>query len=271
MSAIGSNAPVLMSPACAQTIVGPSCSASAVSSSAGAMRPWSSVGTRQTRSAPSPSMRQATGTVTCACSLAITRNAGPPWRPCASTSQPGSRSTAWRAAARQVKCAIWQPVTKPTPQALGRPSRSRIQPATTSSATDRAGDAAYPPPFWSQADVSQSAATELLDDGAGIFPVIAQRPGELGPELGEVGRCTDRAGRKALDVGVREAGGFVENFVARIDSLTVAPGPLLLGWRLDLELEVFLPDPDLVALLEPGDPERSEEHTSELQSHSDLV
>ena len=44
MSASGSNAPVLISPACAQTIVGPSRSASAVSSSAGSMRPWSSVG-----------------------------------------------------------------------------------------------------------------------------------------------------------------------------------------------------------------------------------
>ena len=55
--------------------------------------------------------------------------------------------TALRAAARQVKCAIWQPVTKPMPQSGGRPSSPRTHPATTSSATESDGEAEYPPPF----------------------------------------------------------------------------------------------------------------------------
>jgi len=36
---------------------------------------------------------------------------GAPNRPRSSTSQPSARRTAWRAAARHVTCAIWQPVT----------------------------------------------------------------------------------------------------------------------------------------------------------------
>jgi hypothetical protein len=58
-----------------------------------------------------------------------------------------------------VKCAIWQPVTKPTPAPPGRPSSSRTQPAATSSATDSAGATTNAPPFWSHVEVSQSAAT----------------------------------------------------------------------------------------------------------------
>ena len=107
--------------------------------------------------------------MTCAWAPATTRSAGAPCRPSASTFQPASASTAWRAAARQVTCAIWQPVTKPTPQSAGRPSSSRTQPAATASATVSAGAAIAPPPFWSQAEVSQSAAT-----AAGSAPPITK-------------------------------------------------------------------------------------------------
>ena len=74
ISASGSNAPVLTSPACAQTIAGPSPLGERRRAASG---PASGPGRRRaragSRSAPSPSMRQATVTVTCACSPAITR------------------------------------------------------------------------------------------------------------------------------------------------------------------------------------------------------
>jgi len=58
-----------------------------------------------------------------------------------------------------VKLAIWQPVTRPRLDAGGSRSKSRSQPTAASSTTDCAGDTAYSPLFWSQALVSQSAAT----------------------------------------------------------------------------------------------------------------
>ena len=69
---------------------------------------------------------------------------GAPCRPSASTSQPTRRSTPWRAAARQVKCAIWQPVTKPTPLSRGRSNNSSNQRAATSSSAAVIGEMMLP-------------------------------------------------------------------------------------------------------------------------------
>lgn len=63
------------------------------------------------------------------------------------------------AAASAVKVAMVAPVVKPTLVPAGNPSNSTSQPAATSSATEPAGDAAYVHAFWSQVEVSQSAAT----------------------------------------------------------------------------------------------------------------
>ena len=56
----------------------------------------------------------------CTSSPAITRTRGARCRPCVSTFQPARRRTSCRAAARHVKFAMWQPVTKPTPALRGR-------------------------------------------------------------------------------------------------------------------------------------------------------
>jgi hypothetical protein len=84
---------------------------------------------------------------------------GAPVKPSRSTFHPTSASTWLQAAARAVACAICVPVTKAKETALGRPSRSAIQAPATSSTTAAAGPATYRPAFWSQADVSQSAAS----------------------------------------------------------------------------------------------------------------
>src|SRR3546814_9513708 len=58
--------------------------------------------------------------------------AGAPCRPSRSTFHPRSRSNAWRAAARQVKCAIWHPVVKAKDADRGKSSTSLIQALATS-------------------------------------------------------------------------------------------------------------------------------------------
>jgi hypothetical protein len=55
--------------------------------------------------------------------------------------------------------AIVAPVTNPTLEPSGSPNSSRSHAAATSSATAAAGEIAYRPAFWSQALVSQSAAS----------------------------------------------------------------------------------------------------------------
>ena len=82
-----------------------------------------------------------------ATSPTITVTPGAPCSPRASTSQPARSSTAWRATARHVVFDIWPPVTKPTLALAGSPSRSRIQPPTTSSTTVAAGESTYRPAF----------------------------------------------------------------------------------------------------------------------------
>ena len=83
------------------------------------------------------------------------------------TSQPARRSTSSRAAARQVKLAIVPPVTKPTALPAGSPSRSSSQALATCSVAVAAGVSRASPAFWSQALVSQSAAS-----AAGCEPPI---------------------------------------------------------------------------------------------------
>src|SRR6185436_9213881 len=85
--------------------------------------------------------------------------AGQPKRPFAFTSQPASLNTAWRAAARQVKCASWQPEVNANEASSGRPNNSFSHAPAISSTTAAAGPHAYNAAFWSQADVIQSAAS----------------------------------------------------------------------------------------------------------------
>ena len=94
---------------------------------------------------------------------------GAPIRPLSFTSQPTRSSTAWRAAASAVTCAIWQPVTKPNETPSGRPSSSAVQAPAISSTTAADGPPTYSPAFWSQAEVSQSAAS-----AAGTAPPITK-------------------------------------------------------------------------------------------------
>src|SRR5581483_2717179 len=159
ISAKESNAPVFTSPAWAQTIAGPPPSASASLSASACIRPWSSTSTRSTEPVPSPISRRARYSVECAFAPARTRIRGAPVRPSRSTSQP-TRSRTWlRAAASAVACAICVPVTNAKDRARGRSSSSTSQRPATSSTTDAAGPPTYRPAFWSQADVSQSAAS----------------------------------------------------------------------------------------------------------------
>src|SRR3546814_15256666 len=85
--------------------------------------------------------------------------AGAPCRPSRSTFHPRSRSNAWRAAARQVKCAIWHPVVKAKDADRGKSSTSLIQALATSSTMDEAGPQAWSAALLSQVEASQSAAS----------------------------------------------------------------------------------------------------------------
>jgi hypothetical protein len=72
---------------------------------------------------------------------------GAPTSPSRSTSCPAVASTRWRAAARPVTCAIWQPVTRANDAVGGSPSRSASQPPATSSNAAAAGVGAASPAF----------------------------------------------------------------------------------------------------------------------------
>ena len=96
---------------------------------------------------------------------ASTRTLGAPHSPAASRSQPARPRTSRRAMASPVKLAICTPVTNPTDTAAGRPSSSASQPPATSSTTLAAGPRTCRAAFWSQAEVSQSAAR-----AAGVAP-----------------------------------------------------------------------------------------------------
>ena len=77
--------------------------------------------------------------VPCTASLAITLIRGLPASPSLPTSHPAFASTAWRAALRQVTCAIWHPVTSANDAEAGRPSSSLSQVPATSSTTAATG------------------------------------------------------------------------------------------------------------------------------------
>ena len=68
-----------------------------------------------------------------------------------------------------MKWAICTPVTNPTDAPAGRPSSSASQPPPTSSTTAAAGPSTCSPAFWSQAAVSQSAAS-----AAGVAPPMTK-------------------------------------------------------------------------------------------------
>jgi hypothetical protein len=69
--------------------------------------------------------------------------------------------------ASALKLAICAPVTNPTDTPAGRPSSSANHRPVTSSTTLAAGPRMYRPAFWSQTEVSQSAAS-----AAGVAPPI---------------------------------------------------------------------------------------------------
>ena len=135
ISSSGSKAPVFTSPAWAQTMVGPLAPRSASSSAATCMRP--SVVDLETTAQrfPSPSSRSARSIVMWRFPPVRTAMGGDPARPSDSTSQPMRSSTAWRAAARHVTCAIWHPVTNENDAVAGIPSRSLSHSPATSSTT----------------------------------------------------------------------------------------------------------------------------------------
>ena len=124
-----------------------------------------------------PSIWSAAKIVTWDSSLTMTGNSGAPNRPWRSTSQPLRASSACRPAAIPVNEAIVAPVVKPTLTPAGSPNSSASHPPATSSATAAAGPMTYSPAFWSQALVSQSAAT-----AAGTPPPITN-PKKRGPAL----------------------------------------------------------------------------------------
>src|SRR5687768_13435773 len=108
---------------------------------------------------PMPRSLAARVVVPCTSVDVRTRTLGEPLRPSRFTSHPTLASTAWRAAARHVTWAIWQPVTSEYEADEGRPSTSLSHMPQTSSTTAAAGLQAYNPAFWSHVAVSQSAAS----------------------------------------------------------------------------------------------------------------
>ena len=106
-----------------------------------------------------PSIWRAAKIVTCDSSLTTTGISGAPNRPWRSTSQPDRASSACRAAASPVNDAIVAPVVNPTLTPAGSPNSSASHAPAVSSATAAAGPITYRPAFWSQALVSQSAAS----------------------------------------------------------------------------------------------------------------
>ena len=133
------------------------------------MRPRSSAATTVICAVPIPSSRRARPSVTCRLAPATTVIGGEPASPSASRSQPARSSTACRAAARAVTCAIWQPVVKPNEASAGSPNSSLSQLPATCSATSADGPSTPMPAHWSQVEVSQSAAS-----AAGTEPPITK-------------------------------------------------------------------------------------------------
>ena len=162
-----SNAPEWMFPACRRTIAGPLPAASVSRRASTRMRPCSSLGTAI--GVPSPRYRPARSTVPCRSSPTMNRIAGPPAMPAVSTSQPARRSTASRAAAMHVNCAMVAPVANPTWLPSGSPSRSTSHSSASSSTATAPGEMVRRAVFWSHVDTSQSAAS-----ATGCVPPMTQ-------------------------------------------------------------------------------------------------
>ena len=107
---------------------------------------------------PRPTRRAARSKDPWRCSLDRIRMGGAPASPCSSTFHPRFCKRAWRAAARQVTCAIWQPVTNAKLAVGGKRRISFSQSPAISSTIAADGLHAASAAFWSQAADSQSAA-----------------------------------------------------------------------------------------------------------------
>ena len=113
----------------------PSSSASTARRALRSMRPRPSARTSTIDAVPIPRSRSARSIVACRLAPATTRIGGAPGSPSRSTSQPTLARTSFRAAARQVACAIWQPVTSANDAVAGIPSKSFSHSPTISSTT----------------------------------------------------------------------------------------------------------------------------------------
>lgn len=142
-SAIGSIAPVFTLPTWMQTRL----LLVRLGRRSARMRPCASVGTRVTRSRPSPLMPNALSMEAWISSPTTTSMGGAPKRPCASTSHPRRPHSVRRAAHSALKFAAVAEVTKPVPQLAGRPNKSIIHFAATSSSLATIGVIAMSPEF----------------------------------------------------------------------------------------------------------------------------
>jgi hypothetical protein len=102
-----------------------------------------------------------------------------------------------RAAARDVTWAICEPVTSANEAWAGRPSSSLIHAPHTSSTTAAAGLVATIAAFWSQAEVSQSAATAVgsappMTQPKKRPPPLASRPGSTAATSSSITRSGGR-------------------------------------------------------------------------------
>ncbi len=102
--------------------------------------------------------------VACRSAFATTRTRGAPFRPSRATSHPAAASTWCRPAASPIVLASWVPVTKPHDAVAGMPSSSLTHAPAAASAARAAGDSTPVNPFWSQPDVSTSAAVDAGED-----------------------------------------------------------------------------------------------------------
>ena len=139
---------------------------------------------------------------------------GEPASPSDSTSQPTRSSTAWRAAARHVTCAIWQPVTKANDAVAGIPRRSLSHSPATSSTTAADGPQTTRPgvliPRRREPVRRESGRERAADDEAEVAPAgdCRRRRARLRPRAsmtssGSVGAPERPAERRAQLVDAR--------------------------------------------------------------------
>src|SRR5690606_20666515 len=117
---------------------------------------------------------------TCTSSPTTTVTGGAPVRPSLTASHPMSDSTVAVAVERAAAFAIVVPVAKAPQVVSGRPAASITQRKACRSSATGPGDVPSYRAFWSQADVSQSAATDT-----GYAPPTTQ-PKKRGPAIAMV-------------------------------------------------------------------------------------